>query len=163
MTDGIGTVLQHSSTITTVIGGADRCLGGAVGVVNLCFVQQVIHINAPQHIAAADKQPQRGRNDRQVVHFCQQIRKAADHSHMVAFHKSHQCMDVGLILVSGDGQSGTIQQTGEHFLHKDVKRTDGILQHDITGAGMELVGKGTDIMANIAVGDTDTFGPPGGT
>ena len=82
---------------------------------------------------------------------------------MVTFHKSHQRMDVGLILVSGDGQSGTIQQTGEHFLHKDVKRTDGILQHDITGAGMELVGKGTDIMANIAVGDTDTFGPPGGT
>ncbi len=99
------------------------------------LVQQVIHINAPQHIAAADKQPQRGRNDRQVVHFCQQIRKAADHSHMVTFHKSHQRMDVGLILVSGDGQSGTIQQTGEHFLHKDVKRTDGILQHDITGAG----------------------------
>ena len=31
-------------------------------------------------------------------------------------------MDVGLILVSGDGQSGTIQQTGEHFLHKDVKK-----------------------------------------
>ena len=58
---------------------------------------------------------------------------------------------------------GAIQQAGEHFLHKDVKRTDGILQHDITGAGMELVGKGTDIMANIAVGDTDTFGPPGGT
>ena len=67
------------------------------------------------------------------------VRKAADHSHMVTFHKSHQRMDVGLILVSGDGQSGTIQQTGEHFLHKDVKRTDGILQHDITGAGMELV------------------------
>ena len=69
-------------------------------------------------------------------------------------------MDVGLILVSGDGQSGTIQQTGEHFLHKDVKRTDGILQHDITGAGMELVGKGTDIMANIALVTQTPLGRP---
>ena len=70
-------------------------------------------------------------------------------------------MDVGLVLVRGDGQSGAIQQAGEHFLHKDVKGTDGILQHDIAGAGVELIRKGAHIVADIAVGNTDAFGPPG--
>ena len=119
-------------------------------------------INAAQHIAAADKQPQRERNGRQMIHIRQQIRKAADHGHLVTFHKSHERTNIGLVLVDGDSQSRTVQQAGEHLLHKDVKGADRVLQHDIAGTGMKLIGKGPDILTDTAVHDTYALGTPGG-
>ena len=74
MPDRVSAIFQNRTAVAAVVGGADRRLRRAVGVINFRFVQQMIHIDAPQYIAAADEQAQGGRDLPQMVHLCQQIK-----------------------------------------------------------------------------------------
>ena len=99
MPDRVSAIFQNRTAVAAVVGGADRRLRRAVGVINFRFVQQMIHIDAPQYIAAADEQAQGGRDFPQMVHLCQQIREPAEHGHMAALHEIHQRMNIRFVLI----------------------------------------------------------------
>ena len=61
----------------------------------------------------------------------------------------HQPFDTAFIVVGRDRERHARQQRREHFLYKDVKGTDRVLQHNIVFIRVKLLLKSLDIMQKV--------------